>query len=150
MPTYAICHLLALGTWQKEGIEQTKKVRLATKKSSVRDQRISCIFLGCLNGKNSNSYCSSEEKNRSDKKSSLSRQKKYSQRLEDFAHIFGKLTIPYVMFEQKKNLKFLLLLRRKGQIAQKKLPQQPKKVQLETRGFHAFFLLLTTCALCNV
>ena len=29
--------------------------------------------------------------------------------------------------------------RRKIQIGQKKYPQQPKKVQLETRGFHAYF-----------
>ena len=99
-----------------------KKVWLADKKSLARDQRILHIFLGsrpppvgCLHGKNSNSYCSSEAKNRSDKKSSASRQKKFGQRLEDFAHIFGKLTTPYGMFAWKK-LKFLLLIRSKEQI----------------------------------
>ena len=36
-------------------------------------------------------------------------QKKYSLALEDFVHIFVLLTNPYVMFEWKKPLKFLLL-----------------------------------------
>ena len=46
---FGICHL-ALGNCliahQKERIDRTKKVQLAAKKSSARDQRISCIFLG--------------------------------------------------------------------------------------------------------
>ena len=46
------------------------------------------------------------------KKSFLVGQKKYSLGLDDFAHDFGKLTTPYVMFEREK-LKFLLLIRRK-------------------------------------
>ena len=38
------------------------------------------------------------------KKSSASSQKQYPYGLEEFAHIFGKLTTPtYVMFEWKKN-----------------------------------------------
>ena len=53
--------------------------------------------------KNSNSYCSSEGKNGPDKKSTASSQKKFGWRLEDFAHIFGKLTTPYGMFEWQKN-----------------------------------------------
>ena len=52
--------------------------------------------------KNSNSYCSSVGKNRPDKKSTPSSQKKFGYRLEDFAHIFGKLTTPYGMFEWQK------------------------------------------------
>ena len=55
-------------------------------------------------------------------KSTASRQKKYSQGLEDFVRVFGKLTTPSVMFESKK-LKFLLLIRSKEQ-------SEPKKVQL--------------------
>ena len=39
-------------------------------------------------------------------------QKKFSKGLEDFVHVFGKLTIPSVMLESRK-LKFLLLIRRK-------------------------------------
>ena len=35
-------------------------------------------------------------------KSFLSRQKKFPISLEDFAHVFGKLTTPYGMFESKK------------------------------------------------
>ena len=94
--------------------------------------------MGCLHGKNPNWYRSSEAKNRSDKKSSASRQKKFGQRLEDFAHIFGKLTTPYGMFAWKK-LKFLSLIRSKEQIRQKKFGQQTKKVWLETRGFCTYF-----------
>ena len=55
-------------------------------------------------------------------KSRASKQKKFGQGLEDFVHVFGKLTSPSVMFESKK-LKFLLLIRRKIQ-------SEPKKVQL--------------------
>ena len=36
------------------------------------------------------------------KKSSASSQKQYPYGLEEFAHIFGKLTTPNVMFESKK------------------------------------------------
>ena len=36
------------------------------------------------------------------KKSTASRQKKFPKGLEDFVHVFGKLTAPYVMFESKK------------------------------------------------
>jgi hypothetical protein len=79
-----------------------------------------------LNGKNSNSYCSAEGWNRPDKKSTPSSQKKFGYRLEDFAHIFGKLTTPYGMFEWKK-LKFLLLIRRKGIDRTKKVPLAAKK-----------------------
>ena len=75
-------------------------------KGTARDQRILPIFLccrpplmRCLNEKKSNSYPTSEGRNRSGKKSFLSSQKKYSWRLEDFAHIFVLQTTPYVMFE---------------------------------------------------
>ena len=42
------------------------------------------------------------------KKSPASRQKKFPLGLEDFVHVFGKLTTPYVMFWKQKKLKFLL------------------------------------------
>ena len=38
-----------------------------------------------------------------------------------------------------RRLKFLLLIRRKDLIGQKKFGQQPKKVRLETRGFCPYF-----------
>ena len=121
----------------KQTIDQTKKVRLANKKSSASRQKkfgqrlenFVHIFgkfttpYGMFEWKkNSNSYCSSEGRNRLNPKKFPSRQKKFGQGLEDFAPIFGKLTTPSVMFESKK-LKFLLLIRRKKQI-------EPKKVQL--------------------
>ena len=57
---------------------------------------------------------------------------------------FLLLTTPYVMFEWKRNSKFLLLIRRKEQIGQKKFGQQTKKVRLETRAYCTYYLLFTT------
>ena len=42
------------------------------------------------------------------KKSTASRQKKFPKGLEDFVHVFGKLTAPYVMFESKKKTQILI------------------------------------------
>ena len=65
--------------------------------------------------------------------------KKSLSRVQKISHLFfGKLTIPYVMFERKK-LKFLLLIRRKEQIEPKKVSQPAKKVGLGFRGFHTYF-----------
>ena len=99
--------------------------------------------MGCLNGKNSNSYCSSEANNRPDKKSTPSSQKKFGQRLEDFAHIFGKLTTPYGMFEWQKT--HILIAHQKERIGRtKKVPLAAKKNRLETGGFCTYFLLFNT------
>ena len=46
------------------------------------------------------------------KKSTASRQKKFPKGLEDFVHVFGKLTTPYVMFESKKTQILNWILRR--------------------------------------
>ena len=53
--------------------------------------------------------------------------KKYSQGLEDFAHILELLTTRYVMFEWKKNQILI--------VDQKEGVDLDKKVQLGTRGF---------------
>ena len=143
-----------------EGKNRSDKKSSASsqKKFGQRLEHIAHIFcclpppMECLNGKETqNSYCSSEGKNRSDKKSSASRQKKFGQqtkkvRLETRAYCtyFLLLTTPYVMFEWKRNSKFLLLIRRKEQIGQKKFGQQPKKVRLETRAYCTYYLLFTT------
>ena len=75
--------------------------------------------------KNSNSYCSSEGKNRPDKKSTPSSQKKFGNRLEDFVHIFGKLTTPYGMFEWQKTQ--ILIAHQKQTIDRTKKGRQAAK-----------------------
>ena len=61
---------------QKQGIDWTKKVQIAAKKSSARDKRI--LPLGTWHlALGTNSYCSSEGKNGPDKKSTASSQKKF-------------------------------------------------------------------------
>ena len=60
--------------------------------------------------------------------------------LEDFAHIFGKLTTPYGMFESKKSQ--ILIAHQKEDIGR---TQKSSLVgQKKFRGFCTFFLLLTT------
>ena len=41
-------------------------------------------------------------------KRTASRQKKFGEGLEDFVHVFGKLTTPYVMFESEKKPQILI------------------------------------------
>jgi len=53
--------------------------------------------------KNSNSYCSSEGKNRPDKKSTARSKKKVRLETRGFPATFLLLTTPYGMFEWKKN-----------------------------------------------
>ena len=65
-----------------------------------------------LKAKNSNSYCSSEGRNRSDEKKYGYQPKKGQLGFRGFCPYFLLLTTLYVMFESKK-LKFLLLIRRK-------------------------------------
>ena len=73
-------------------------------------------------------------RNRSDKISTASSQKKYSRGLEDLVHVFGKLTKCDVW---KQKTQILIAHQKEG-------IDRTKKVRLETRGFCTYFLLLTT------
>ena len=64
-------------------------------------------------------------------KRTASHQKKFPKGLEDFVHVFGKLTTPYVMFESKKTqiLNWILRWHEKSPASrQKKFPSRQKKV----------------------
>ena len=64
--------------------------------------------------------------------------KKYSWGLKEFVQIFRKLTTPCGMLEWRKTQ--MLMSHQKERIdGTKKVPQADKKVQLETRGFCAYF-----------
>ena len=63
----------------------------------------------CLNGKKTQILVAHQKQTIDWSKKGRLAAKKSSTRLEDFVHVFGKLTTPYVMFESKK-LNFLLLI----------------------------------------
>ena len=100
--------------------------------------------MGCLNGKKLKFLLLFRSKQQTGQKKYPYHPKKVRLETRGFHATFLLLTTPYGMFEWKKKLKFLLLIRSKQQIGQKKYSQKPKKVRLETRGFRATFLLLTT------
>jgi hypothetical protein len=79
----------------------------------------------CLNEKNSNSYCSSEGKNRPDKKSTASSQKKVRLETRRFCTHFLLLTTAYGRFEWKKTQ--ILIAHQKERI------DRTKKVQLAAK-----------------
>merc|ERR1712208_179949 len=80
----------------------TKKVRLGFRAFRTYFWEVDHPLWDVFKAKNSNSYCSSEGRYRSNPKKFPSRQKKYSYGLERFAPIFGKLTTPSVMFLKQK------------------------------------------------
>jgi hypothetical protein len=80
-----------------------------------------------------------KEKNRPDKKSNPSSQKKYSWRLEDFAPIFGKKTTPYGMFEWKKTQILIAHQKEKNRPDKKSTPSSQKKYSWRLKDFAPFF-----------
>jgi hypothetical protein len=80
-----------------------------------------------------------KEKNRPDKTSTPSSQKKYSRRLEDFAPIFGKYTTPYGMFEWKKTQILIAHQKEKNRPDKTSAPSSQKKYSWRLKNFDPIF-----------
>merc|ERR1712051_528583 len=96
--------------------------------------------------KNSNSYCSSEERNRSKPKSTASLQKKVPLGFREFHTCFWEVDHPLCDVFFLKKLKFLLLIRRKKYVdrTQKITAIRQKKFPYGLEHFVGVFGKLTT------
>ena len=100
--------------------------------------------LWCLKAKNSNSYCSSEGRNRSNQKKYSYSAKKVRLGFRAFRTCFWEVDHPLCdVWKQKKKLKYCSSEGR-NRSNPKKYSYSAKKVHLGFRGFCLWFLLLTT------
>ena len=97
----------------KKSSYSAKKVWLGFRGFCMRFLLLTTPYVMFEGKKNSNSYCSSKGRNRLNLKKSSYSAKKVRLVFRGFRTKFLLLTTPYVMFEGKKKLKFLLLIRRK-------------------------------------